>query len=319
VASGSRTRVLRIGGVADRPLDAVERRLLASQAQRAVHPVHVAELPVESIDETPEARNSRRGYDETKLNELAASIQEHGILQPILVTPVGDRYQVIAGNRRLKASIRAGKPTIPALVKTQVDQHRQFFLNLVENVQRVDLSGKERVEAIRLLAASGLGVREISRGTGISPGTISRWLHIADQPSLAQALEEERLDIARAMTLAPVKDPQLLEHLLHVAPETPRPELERQVQGVLQQNTYCADDGRLADIDRKLSLVRVVTPIGLAHLERIHATVVALMAQAHTDAALANGRTADAAPEQPAHALDAPGPIDQRTGDAVAG
>jgi len=228
----ARTRTLKIGAVVDRPLDQTERRALASEAARALNPVNVANLPVERIAETPEARNSRRGYDETKLNELAASIREHGVLQPILVTPDADGYRVIAGNRRLKATIRAGLETIPALIKTQVDEHRQFFLNLVENVQRVDLTGKERVEAIQLLAASGLGVREISRGTGISPGTISRWLRIADRPILARALEEERLDIARAMTLAPIRDEAILARLLDDAPSTPRAELNAAVQAV---------------------------------------------------------------------------------------
>jgi ParB/RepB/Spo0J family partition protein len=274
-----RTRTLKIGAVADRPLDAGERRVLAAEAERALHPIHVASLPVERVVETPEARNSRRGYDEGKLNELAASIREHGVLQPILVTPDADGYRVIAGNRRLKATVRAGLETIPALIKTQVDEHRQFFLNLVENVQRVDLTGKERVEAIRLLAASGLGVREISRGTGISPGTISRWLHIADRPMLAQALEEERLDIARAMTLAPVKDEAVLARLLDEAPSTPRADLNAAVQSVLQQNTDCLDDGRLADVDRKLALVRTVTDVGAAHLRRIQARVNELLAQ----------------------------------------
>lgn len=275
----ARTRTLKIGAVVDRPLDQAERRALASEAARALHPVNVANLPVERIAETPEARNSRRGYDETKLNELAASIREHGVLQPILVTPAGDGYRVIAGNRRLKATIRAGLETIPALIKTQVDEHRQFFLNLVENVQRVDLTGKERVEAIQLLAASGLGVREISRGTGISPGTISRWLRIADRPILARALEEERLDIARAMTLAPIRDEAILARLLDDAPSTPRAELNVAVQAVLQQNTYCLDDGRLADVDRKLALVRTVTDVGAAHLRRIQARAAELLAQ----------------------------------------
>jgi ParB/RepB/Spo0J family partition protein len=275
----ARTRTLKIDAVGGRPLDAAEQRTLAVEAERALHPINVASLPVEQIVETPEARNSRRGYDELKLNELAASIREHGVLQPILVTPDGDGYRVIAGNRRLKATIRAGLRTIPALIKTQVDAHRQFFMNLVENVQRVDLSGKERVEAIRLLAASGLGVREISRGTGISPGTISRWLRIADRPMLARALEEERLDIARAMTLAPVRDDAALARLLDDAPRTPRAELNAAVQSVLQQNSYCLDDGRLADVDRKLALVRTVTDVGAAHLRRIKERADALLAQ----------------------------------------
>jgi ParB/RepB/Spo0J family partition protein len=290
----ARTRTLKIGVVAERPIDAQEQRVLAAEAERALRPISVASLPVERIAETPESRNSRRGYDEGKLNELAASIREHGVLQPILVTPDGDGYRVIAGNRRLRASVRAGLDSIPALIKTQVDAHREFFMNLVENVQRVDLTGKERIEAIQLLAASGLGVREISRGTGISPGTISRWLRIADRPILARALEEERLDIARAMTLAPIRDDEALARLIESAPSTPRADLNAAVQSVLQQNTYCLDDGRLADVDRKLAMVRTVTDVGAAHLRRIQARVAELLA--HVEATQAAAEAARSAP-----------------------
>ena len=290
----ARTRTLKIGVVAERPIDAQEQRVLAAEAERALRPISVASLPVERIAETPESRNSRRGYDEGKLNELAASIREHGVLQPILVTPDGDGYRVIAGNRRLRASVRAGLDSIPALIKTQVDAHREFFMNLVENVQRVDLTGKERIEAIQLLAASGLGVREISRGTGISPGTISRWLRIADRPILARALEEERLDIARAMTLAPIRDDEALARLIESAPSTPRADLNAAVQSVLQQNTYCLDDGRLADVDRKLAMVRTVTDVGAAHLRRIQARVAELLA--HVEATQATAEAVRSAP-----------------------
>ena len=290
----ARTRTLKIGVVAERPIDAQEQRVLAAEAERALRPISVASLPVERIAETPESRNSRRGYDEGKLNELAASIREHGVLQPILVTPDGDGYRVIAGNRRLRASVRAGLDSIPDLIKTQVDANREFFMNLVENVQRVDLTGKERIEAIQLLAASGLGVREISRGTGISPGTISRWLRIADRPILARALEEERLDIARAMTLAPIRDDEALARLIESAPSTPRADLNAAVQSVLQQNTYCLDDGRLADVDRKLAMVRTVTDVGAAHLRRIQARVAELLA--HVEATQATAEAVRSAP-----------------------
>ena len=290
----ARTRTLKIGVVAERPIDAQEQRVLAAEAERALRPISVASLPVERIAETPESRNSRRGYDEGKLNELAASIREHGVLQPILVTPDVAGYRVIAGNRRLRASVRAGLDSIPALIKTEVGAHRKFFMNLVENVQRVDLTGKERIEAIQLLAASGLGVREISRGTGISPGTISRWLRIADRPILARALEEERLDIARAMTLAPIRDDEALARLIESAPSTPRADLNAAVQSVLQQNTYCLDDGRLADVDRKLAMVRTVTDVGAAHLRRIQARVAELLA--HVEATQATAEAVRSAP-----------------------
>lgn len=163
-------------------------------------------LPIASIAESPEARNSRRGYDQAKLNELAASIQTHGILQPIIVAPEGEGYQVIAGNRRLKAALRAGLERIPAIVKAHLDEETKYLINLVENIQRVDLSAKERVEAIRQLASSGLGVREISRGTGLAPSTISCWIRIAANHPVAHAMEEGRVDIFRAMQLARVRN-----------------------------------------------------------------------------------------------------------------
>src|SRR5579859_7787709 len=227
-------------------------------------------LPVLSITESPEARNSRRKYDEAKLNELAASMQTYGVLQPIIVAPVGDGYEVIAGNRRLKAAVRAGLERIPAIIKSHRDAETKYLINLVENIQRVDLSAKERVEAIRQLASSGLGVREISRGTGLAPSTISRWIRIAGNEPVARAMEEGRLDIFRAMQLARVHDPDQVQKLIGVAHETPPNEFVALIQSVANSNTsYCVDDGRLADVDRKLALVREVTPVGLAHLRRI--------------------------------------------------
>jgi ParB/RepB/Spo0J family partition protein len=242
-------------------------------------------LPVASITESPEARNSRRGYDEAKLNELAASMQTHGVLQPILVAPDGDGYQVIAGNRRLKAAVRAGLERIPAIVKPHLDDETKYLINLVENIQRVDLSAKERVEAIRQLASSGLGVREISRGTGLAPSTISRWIRIAGNEPVAHAMEEGRVDIFRAMQLARVHDPDRIEELISIAHEMPPNDFVALVQSVATSNTsYSLDDGRLADVDRKLALVRQVTPVGLIHLRRIAERALELIRTAESEA-----------------------------------
>jgi ParB/RepB/Spo0J family partition protein len=247
-----------------------EQDLISRQLDEAQHGRDIALLPIASVQESPEGRNSRRTYDERKLNELAASILEHGVLQPILVAPDGDAYLVIAGNRRLKAAIRAGLERIPAIIKPHLDERARFLVNLVENIQRVDLSSKERVDAIRQLAASGQGVREISRGTGLAPSTISRWIHIAANELVAKAMEEGRVDIFRAMQLARIKDSTQIEHLIEVAPDVTPNEFVALVQSVASSNTaYCLDDGRLADVDRKLALVKEVTPVGLAHLRRI--------------------------------------------------
>jgi ParB family chromosome partitioning protein len=188
-------------------------------------------LPIAAIDETPETRNSRRAYEEGRLNELAASIAEHGVLQPILVIPSGDRYRVVAGNRRLKAAARAGLEQIPAIVKSETDENTMFLWNIVENIQRVDLTAAERVKAIRQLAETGLGVREVSRGTGLSAGTISRWIRIADKPAVLRALEDGRLDIFGAMELAQVKDQDRLDQLIEAASSLSQKEFAEMVRG----------------------------------------------------------------------------------------
>src|SRR5215471_13695411 len=117
-----------------------EQTLIARQLDEAQAGRGQALLAVRDIVESPDSRNSRRTYDESKLNELAAAMQTHGVLQPILVSPTAGGYQVIAGNRRLKAAVRAGLERIPAIVKPHLDEDTMYLMNLVENIQRVDLS-----------------------------------------------------------------------------------------------------------------------------------------------------------------------------------
>jgi ParB family chromosome partitioning protein len=271
-------RVVDLGTVAALDYSTSDERELVTAIDQARHPMRTVFLPVEAIDESPGTRNSRRTYDEPRLNELAASIAENGVLQPILVAPIaGNRYQVIAGNRRLKASVRAGLQRIPAIVKDNADDTTRSIWNLVENIQRVDLSAKERVDAIRHLAAVGLGIREISRRTGLSPATISKWVRLAEKPAVMQALEAGQIDIFRAMQLAPINDAAQQEKLLAQA------SLSKQDFSVLAhefasgQPSFCLDDGRLADVDRKLALVRHVTPVGRSHLQRIVTTALKLL------------------------------------------
>ena len=157
-------------------------------------------LPVTQIDEPPAEQNSRRSYPEESLAQLAASIREHGLLQPLCVRPNGSRYQLVFGVRRLRAAIRAGMQEVPCTVRV-ADDDRAFLLNALENLHRQQLSGTERVRAIERLVATGLGVREISRRTGFNPSTISRWLRIDDCTELKSALEAGTLDISRAKIL----------------------------------------------------------------------------------------------------------------------
>ncbi len=269
-----------------RRLDRGELGEVSTQVERARHPAKaVAYLSLDLVDPSPEARNSRQRYDEASINELATSIQEHGVLQPILVSPKGDgRYDTIFGNRRLLASRRAGNAEIPAVVRDGVTEREKFVWNLVENIQRQGLSSKERADSIRALADSGGGVREICRWTGKDPGTISRWLRIGTKPEVMQALEEGRIDIARAQYLAPVQDEEELSSLIEQAPTLSMTEFAQLAKSVVINNSaYSIDDGRLADVDRKLAKIRVITVVGLAHLDRILARVLELRSQAQSD------------------------------------
>jgi ParB/RepB/Spo0J family partition protein len=236
-------------------------------------------LTIDRIDPSPETRNSRRVYDQGKLRELADSIREHGILQPILVTPVGDRFEVIAGNRRLQAAHMLGLERIPAVVRADVNESRRLLVNLVENAQRVDLSPTERIAAVRQLASIGLGVREIARGTGLSPGTVSRWIRMAGNEPLLGALQDGRIDLFRAMHLVTVHDRALLDDLIAVAsdyaPEAFYDLVQRRVAG---SNTLVdRDERRLALVAERLARVQAVTPAAVEHLQRILVTASELL------------------------------------------
>jgi len=256
---------------------------IRATVEMARHPSEVVELNIDEIDESPDALNSRRAYDETSINELAASIKEHGLLQPILVTRVSDRYQVVFGNRRLKATIRAGIKGIKAVVRLNVDEHTRFIYNLVENIQRKDLTPKEKADAIRELAESGYGVRELSRATGLQPSTISRLTRISRKPAVIAALEAGEIDVFKAMQLANLKDDTRLDELISLAPSLGATEFSTLITSIRPGDSYCLDDGRLADVDRKLAKVRVITPVGVAHLRRIVEQAVSLISQYEAD------------------------------------
>lgn len=278
------------GGVrAHEVVSVTSKREVRAEAGRALHALKVSWLPLGLLDEAREGLNSRKAYEELGINELAASIQEHGLLQPILVVPDGERYRVVCGERRRRAAIRAGVEQIPCVVKDRADDRTVFLWNIVENLQRVDLTPREKVGAIRQLGDSGLGVREISRGTGISAGTISKWLRIADKPDVVRALEEDRIDIARAMALAPIRDAKRLQALVESAAMVPQAEFyelaKRATRSVSLGNTDAdMDDARLADIKRKLLLVRRVSAVGRLMLEEVDQLLHELLRHTQKDA-----------------------------------
>jgi len=157
----------------------------------------------------------RRAFDEVALEELAASITEHGILQPIVVTPQKNGYQIVAGERRYRAAKIAGLDKMPALVRTLSNQHK-LELSLIENLQRRDLNPLETATAyLKLRDQFNLTLDEIGqRVGGKSVSAISNTLRLLRLPeSVREALLDGRLREGQARPLINL-DADVIEEIL---------------------------------------------------------------------------------------------------------
>jgi ParB family chromosome partitioning protein len=164
-------------------------------------------------DIRPHPRQPRRHFDEAALAELADSIAQQGVLQPILVRPAPDGrgYELIAGERRWRASQRAGKHDIPAMVRA-LDDSATFTIALVENIQRADLSAIEEAEAyLRLRDELGHSAEAIGRMTGKSRPHIANLLRLLELPVAVQALVAAgSLGMGHARALIGAPDAEML-------------------------------------------------------------------------------------------------------------
>jgi ParB family chromosome partitioning protein len=171
------------------------------------------ELKLSDIVVNPD--QPRRMFDEQALDELAASIKKHGVIQPIVVTPAGSHYRIVAGERRFRAATSAGLATIPALVRTMSDQH-QLEVSLIENIQRRDLNVLETATAyLKLRDQFNLSLEEIgARVGGKSVSSISNTLRLLRLPeSVRKALQDGKLTEGQARPLVNA-DPEAVEEVL---------------------------------------------------------------------------------------------------------
>ena len=164
---------------------------------------------------TPNPEQPRLVFDETSLQELAASIREHGVLQPILVRPLdGGDYQLIAGERRWRASKAAGLDTIPALVE-EIDDDTALEISLIENLQREDLSPLDEAAMYdRMVRDHGYSVRRLAQKLGKDKGYLENRLRLADAPEEIRELVSLRKDtLSHAYELLKVDDPKKRKRL----------------------------------------------------------------------------------------------------------
>jgi ParB family chromosome partitioning protein len=141
-------------------------------------------IRIDRIDPNP--YQPRQSFDEGKLQELADSIKEKGVVQPIIVTQNGERYRLIAGERRLLAASRAGLQEIPSIIKNVTDDGL-FELSLIENIQRENLSPLEEAMAYRgLIQKFGYTQDELASKLGKNRATVANTLRLLDLPSEVQ-------------------------------------------------------------------------------------------------------------------------------------
>ncbi|HEY1064298.1 MAG TPA: ParB/RepB/Spo0J family partition protein [Candidatus Saccharimonadales bacterium] len=169
------------------------------------------------VDVEPNKDQPRRHFDEEALQELAASIKLHGILQPIVVSPHAQgKYQIIAGERRWRAAGIAGLKSVPVIVRTLQEQSK-LELSIIENVQRVDLAPLEQAISIEKLHQQfGLSYDAIAKQLGKANSTVNNIVRLLQLPTEAQeALNTKNITEGHARAILALKEnPEAQKHLL---------------------------------------------------------------------------------------------------------
>lgn len=170
-------------------------------------PGRPVDVPIEKIDPNP--YQPRKDFDEAGLEELTRSIASNGIIQPLVVRPkAGDRYELVAGERRLRAAVALSLPAVPAVVR-DVPDDRMLELALIENIQRKDLNPLEKAEAFRdFLGRYHLTQEQAAERIGIDRATLANHLRLLDLPENVQTLVRKgALGMSHARTIAALDQP----------------------------------------------------------------------------------------------------------------
>lgn len=172
----------------------------------------IINVPVEDI--LPNRFQPRLAFDENELNTLSNSIQKYGVLQPVILRKIGDKYEIIAGERRYKASVQAGLQTVPAIVKDS-DDNTSAEIALLENLQRKNLTVIEEAQSFKKLLDRGFTQDEIASKLGVSQSSIANKLRLLNLPRKVQdALLFNKISERHARSLLSLNDKELQENLL---------------------------------------------------------------------------------------------------------
>jgi ParB family chromosome partitioning protein len=166
----------------------------------------IQKIPISDIKPNPD--QPRREFDQAALDELASSIKQHGVVQPIIVVRINgeDGYQIISGERRWRASRQAELTRIPAIVRS-LKELEQIEVSLIENIQRVDLSPLEQAMSVyKLQQQFNLSLDEIAQKLGKAPSTVSNISRLLQLPEAArEALREGKISEGHARAILSLK------------------------------------------------------------------------------------------------------------------
>lgn len=173
----------------------------------------LAEIPISQIQPNP--YQPRKTFNEASIEELARSVRQHGIVQPLVVTRAGDKYKLIAGERRFRAAQKAGLATVPVLIKEMMQESDALQIALIENIQREDLNPIEEALAYHQLHDDfQLTQEEISKRVGKERSTVANFLRLLKLPEpVKKLLASGQLSMGHARALLAIESPKKQEQL----------------------------------------------------------------------------------------------------------
>lgn len=231
--------------------------------EAAHHEEAVAQLSIEAIDPNP--LQPRRVFQDDRIQELAQSIRANGIIQPLVVRRRGERYQLVAGERRWRASKIAGVATVPVVVQ-EIPDERLLEITLIENIQREDLNAIETAQAFdRLCRELQLNHEEVGRRTGKDRSTIANLIRLLQlPPDIQQLIAERRLSIGHARCLLTLPTAELQREVAEksVAQGWSVRQVERLTQKMMEDRKPKAVDEVQADPNVKAAIEELERVLG---------------------------------------------------------